>query len=83
MVLTLKQKGILSIIGSVIYHMGSGVIFLVASYNIYIISYINSFHKDDPYQLFYGYFIMPTMIIGLAGFGPLGGIFDYKLGCHL
>lgn len=82
MELTTTQKGICSIVGGIIYQIGIGSIFPLGNFNVYIISYINNYHKDSPYQLYYGYFITPLLTFMLSFFAFLGGLIDNRFGCH-
>lgn len=83
MVLTQNQKGLSSIIGGIIFNLGIGSVFPLATFNVYIISYLNNFHPNEPYPLSYGFFITPIITFIMALFGPIGGLLDYNLGCHL
>lgn len=78
-----NQKGFSSIVGGVVFNIGLGSVFPLATFNVYMISYLNHFFPDTPYSLSYGFFIMPIITFIMALFGPVGGIIDYNLGCHL
>lgn len=83
MIISKKTKGICSVIGGALFHIGIGIINPLGNYNVYLISYINHFSKTHPYQLYYGYLIKTFISFFLLCFSPLGGMIDRKIGCHL
>lgn len=74
-------KMIMSTIGGIIYGFGTGAIFPVGNFSIYIISYHIHFNHDLTTN--YAFFMLPFLTFSLTCFGFFGGLVEAKVGCHM
>lgn len=73
-----KAKGILSIIGGFLLHLGMGSVYSFGLLNPFFISYLYEYdHSLVPDD---GFFIMPMGILFLNLFTSVGGLIESKVG---
>ncbi len=78
MILTNTKKGILTIVGGILIHLGIGSIYSFGLLNPFMVSYLNSFDsKVTPED---GFFLLPLGLIFLQCFVLIGGLLERRAG---
>ncbi len=78
MILTNTKKGILTIVGGILIHLGIGSIYSFGLLNPFMVSYLNSFDsKVTPED---GFFLLPLGLIFLQSFVLIGGLLERRAG---
>lgn len=81
MKLSVKAKGILSLIGGILHQIAVDSLFPLGNFSTYIFSYFK--HYDSSVTLYYGYFTIAICTFTLSLFSPIGGLFDNQCGVHV